>query len=103
MKLGEHDISYLPRLAIKEQALADFLVETTFIEKNPKSSEPTPIRTEKEPTTKEEPKGCWQVYVDRASGEIGRGAGILLVGPEKQEITYSPRNPKVVIRIYPSL
>lgn len=69
--------------------MADFLVETNFVTK-PKSIEPTSANAEDKPV-KEEPKYCWQVYVDGASGKAGSGVGILFLGPNYQEVTYSLR------------
>lgn len=87
IELGEHDITYLPRLAIKGQALADFLVEMAF-QDEPKPIDTTPAYTKKEPRLGE-PDDCWQVYVDGASRKTGSRAEILLISPDKQEITYS--------------
>lgn len=56
IEMGEHDVSYCPRQAIKGQTLAYFLVETNFLEK-PKPIEPTSVTSEDE-SMKEEPKDC---------------------------------------------
>lgn len=41
------------------------------------------------PLLEELPPLCWKVYVDGASGQGMRGAGILIVNPEGDEISYS--------------
>ncbi|MEJ1821285.1 hypothetical protein, partial [Escherichia coli] len=48
IELGEHDISFCPRQAIKGQALADFLAEANFVEK-PKPTESVSDDAEAEP------------------------------------------------------
>ncbi|XP_012838229.1 PREDICTED: uncharacterized protein LOC105958770 [Erythranthe guttata] len=56
VELGQFDIEYEPRLAIKGQALADFLQETTRVTEE----------TE------------WRLFVDGASNSMGSGAGVIL-------------------------
>ncbi|GKV38865.1 hypothetical protein SLEP1_g46725 [Rubroshorea leprosula] len=63
VELGEFEITFQQRSAIRAQALADFIVECT-----PGNSIPTP-----------EPND-WTLYVDGASSSKGSGAGALLVG-----------------------
>ncbi|GKU96676.1 hypothetical protein SLEP1_g9888 [Rubroshorea leprosula] len=65
VELGEFEITFQQRSAIRAQALADFIVECT-----PCHSTPNP-----------EPKD-WTLYVDRASSNNGSGAGALLLGPD---------------------
>ncbi|PKA56959.1 hypothetical protein AXF42_Ash002263 [Apostasia shenzhenica] len=65
IELGEFDIKYIPRTAIKAQALADFVAE---------------ISTSELPTAKQQ-NAPWSLYVDGASGSQARGAGILLTSP----------------------
>ncbi|XP_074565139.1 uncharacterized protein LOC141821675 [Curcuma longa] len=64
VELGEYDIQYQPRTAIKAQALADFLVEIP----------------------KDEAEEEWKVYVDGSSNKQGSGVGVLLVSPKGEEI-----------------
>ncbi|XP_042415305.1 uncharacterized protein LOC122004494 [Zingiber officinale] len=59
-ELGEYDIQYQPRTAIKAQALADFL-------------------TEIHQTNSEE---TWKVYVDESTNHQGSGVGVLLISPQ---------------------
>ncbi|XP_075507440.1 uncharacterized protein LOC142544265 [Primulina tabacum] len=63
-ELGEYDIQYEPRTAIKAQALADFLTETVHHEN-------------------EDP---WKVYVDGSSSRDGSGVGAVLISPAGEEV-----------------
>ncbi|XP_042413219.1 uncharacterized protein LOC122002198 [Zingiber officinale] len=59
-KLGEYDIQYQSRTAIKAQALADFL-------------------TEVHQTSSEE---IWKIYVDGSANHHGSGVGVLVISPQ---------------------
>ncbi|GKV30498.1 hypothetical protein SLEP1_g39303 [Rubroshorea leprosula] len=65
VELGEFEITFQQRSAIRAQALADFIVECT-----PGNSIPTPKLND------------WTLYVDRASSSKGSGAGALLIDPD---------------------
>ncbi|GKV01151.1 hypothetical protein SLEP1_g13729 [Rubroshorea leprosula] len=65
VELGEFEITFQQRSAIRAQALADFIVECT----------PCPSIPNPEPNN-------WTLYVDGASSSKGSGAGALLIGPE---------------------
>ncbi|PKA52633.1 hypothetical protein AXF42_Ash001614 [Apostasia shenzhenica] len=65
IELGEYDIRFVPRTAIKAQALADFVAEFS-------TSEPPPAKTL---------ANLWSLHVDGASGSQSQGAGILLTSP----------------------
>ncbi|GKV52230.1 hypothetical protein SLEP1_g58821 [Rubroshorea leprosula] len=64
VELGEFEITFQQRSAIRAQALADFIIECT-------PGHPTP---------NSEPND-WTLYVDGASSSKGSGAGALLIGP----------------------
>jgi hypothetical protein len=66
IKLGQFDLEFVPRNAIKGQALVDFLAEFTNL---PEVEEP-------------EMKCKWFIYVDGSSTRKNGGAGILLITPE---------------------
>ncbi|GKU95478.1 hypothetical protein SLEP1_g8835 [Rubroshorea leprosula] len=65
VELGEFEITFQQRSAIRAQALADFVVECT----------PCPSTSTLEPNE-------WTLYVDGASSSKGSGAGALLIGPD---------------------
>ncbi|GKV15413.1 hypothetical protein SLEP1_g26207 [Rubroshorea leprosula] len=65
VELGEFEITFQQRLAIRAQALVDFIVECT----------PCPSNSNPEPND-------WTLYVDGASSSKGSRAGALLHGPE---------------------
>ncbi|GLU17503.1 hypothetical protein SLE2022_338670 [Rubroshorea leprosula] len=65
VELGEFEITFQQRSAIRAQALADFIVECT----------PCPSTSTPEPSE-------WILYVDGASSSKGSGAGALLIGPD---------------------
>ncbi|XP_074562424.1 uncharacterized protein LOC141818926 [Curcuma longa] len=62
VELGEYDIQYQPRTAIKAQALADFLTEVP----------------------EGEPEQTWKVYVDDSSNRQGSGVGVVLISPQEE-------------------
>ncbi|XP_073031274.1 uncharacterized protein [Primulina eburnea] len=64
VELGEYDIEYKPRAAIKAQALSDFLTEMI------------------QPGEEE----VWRVFVDGASNISGCGVGIVLISPLEEKV-----------------
>ncbi|GKV40104.1 hypothetical protein SLEP1_g47775 [Rubroshorea leprosula] len=64
VELGEFEITFQQRSAIRAQALVDFIIECTSCHSIP-SPEPND----------------WTLYVDGASSSKGSGAGALLIGP----------------------
>ncbi|XP_075492466.1 uncharacterized protein LOC142530518 [Primulina tabacum] len=68
-ELGEYDIQYEPRTAIKAQALADFLAETVL----------------------QENEDTWKVYVDGSSSKEGSGVGVVLISPAGKEVKLAVR------------
>ncbi|XP_073035264.1 uncharacterized protein [Primulina eburnea] len=64
VELGEYDIEYKPRVAIKEQALSDFLSEMV------------------QPNEEE----VWRVFVDGASSLAGCGVGVVIISPPGEKI-----------------
>nr|XP_027063201.1 uncharacterized protein LOC113689657 [Coffea arabica] len=81
VKLGEYDLSYEPRTAIKAQALADFLAELTFTEGPESTSAFAEVST----------PFLWILYVDGSSNGEGSGAGLLLEGPQGEVCSYALR------------
>ncbi|XP_071727773.1 uncharacterized protein [Rutidosis leptorrhynchoides] len=77
IELGEYEINFSPRHAVKGQILADFLLETT------KKVDHTPNVTAS--------NHVWELHTDGASSEEGVGAGLVLTSPEGEEHTYALR------------
>jgi ribonuclease HI len=73
IELGQYDIEYHPRTAVKGQALADFVVEMN-----------------ETPDAEELPKSLtWIAYVDGSSAGGRCGAGIAFRGPNREEFRYA--------------
>ncbi|XP_027157186.1 uncharacterized protein LOC113758608 [Coffea eugenioides] len=81
VELAEHDIGYRPRTAIKTQALADLLAEGASLTLTEQSS----------PPIEAQPGESWILFVDGASSKEGSGAGLLLISPTGEELTYALR------------
>ncbi|GAB2287876.1 hypothetical protein Dimus_037963 [Dionaea muscipula] len=73
VELGQYQIDYQPRPAIKGQALADFLVECAEFAAPPR------------------PSPCWTLHIDGSSGRQGGGAGLVLTSPDGSEVEYAMR------------
>ncbi|XP_074561342.1 uncharacterized protein LOC141817608 [Curcuma longa] len=69
VELGEYDIQYQPRTAIKAQALADFLAKLSV----------------------PEPEETWWLYVDGSATKQGSGVGVVLISPREEIIQLSIR------------
>jgi hypothetical protein len=72
VKLGEFEIEFCPRQAIKSQILADFVSEWTEILMPPPKERPA----------------HWIMYFDGALNLEGAGAGVLLISPQGEKIKY---------------
>ncbi|KAL5565151.1 hypothetical protein UlMin_028315 [Ulmus minor] len=72
IELGEFDILFRPRMAIKGQDLADFIAEFTY--------QPTSLESAKELVPS--PSSLWHLYVDGSSTDNCSGAGVILFSPE---------------------
>jgi ribonuclease HI len=75
IELGQFDLEFIPRNAVKGQALADFLVEFTNM---PEIEEPYMERK-------------WVVYIDGSSTKKKGGAGIVLFTLDGEELSSSLR------------
>jgi hypothetical protein len=72
IELGQFDLEFVPRNAIKGQVLADFLAELTNL-------------------PEAEKERIWIIYVDGSSTKRNGGAGIMIVTPEEEELNGSLR------------
>ncbi|KAI5327731.1 hypothetical protein L3X38_027127 [Prunus dulcis] len=97
IELGEFDIHYKPRPAMRGQAVADFLSEFT----EPQASAATQLITEPNPSpshdqtpttnTLDLTQPLWTLFVDGSSNAQGCGAGLVLVSPDKVALEYALR------------
>jgi hypothetical protein len=72
IKLGEFEIDFPPRQAIKLQILADFVSEWTKIQMPPPKKRPE----------------HWIMYFDSALNLKGAGVGVLLISPQGEQLKY---------------
>ncbi|KAL5537985.1 hypothetical protein UlMin_045753 [Ulmus minor] len=79
--LGEFDILFKPRTAIKGQALADFIAEFTY--------QPTSLELAKELVPS--PSSLWHLYIDGSSTDNCSGAGVILVSLERVRLSCALR------------
>ncbi|XP_024163750.1 uncharacterized protein LOC112170643 [Rosa chinensis] len=80
IELGEFDIHYTPRTAIKGQAATDFIAE--FIRREDAASlDETVSENHTTPT--------WTLHVDRSSNSKQSGAGVVLTDPEGNTYEYA--------------
>ncbi|XP_074355917.1 uncharacterized protein LOC141695578 [Apium graveolens] len=76
VELSQFNLSFIPRTAIKAQALADFIIECNFPEEDQQTMD-----TDQEPK-KEISPGAWTLKVDGSSTTERSGAGLILRSPE---------------------
>ncbi|XP_074337354.1 uncharacterized protein LOC141674547 [Apium graveolens] len=90
IELGEFDIKYKPRTAIKAHALADFVVECTINDQEVGWQEiVTPEGGEKEKDEETTLKEYWVLHFDGASKTKSSGAGLVLQIPVGFMIEYA--------------
>ena len=68
-----HDIKYIPRTAIKSQALVDFVTEWMEVQL------PTSDITHE----------YWMMYFDGSIMALGSGAGVVLISPNGSRLCYA--------------
>ena len=74
IELGQFDIEYRPRVAVKAQVLVDFSTEFTY------------------PQEEEQPqKKKWMVQTDGSATKKARGARVVLISPEGEILKYAVR------------
>ncbi|XP_074323201.1 uncharacterized protein LOC141660138 [Apium graveolens] len=87
IELSQFNIKFVPRMAIKVQALAEFVMKCTFPEQQP----PAPSG----PAYEDANPGpsSWKLYVEGSSTAERSGAGLILISPEgftiQQAITFT--------------
>ena len=89
IELGEFDIKYKPRLAIKAQALADFVVECTIDNQEVGGQEDIDKAVLDGQNIETTPKEYWILYFDGASKTKSSGAGLVLQSPEGFTVEYA--------------
>ncbi|XP_074355791.1 uncharacterized protein LOC141695447 [Apium graveolens] len=80
VELGQFELEYMPRTAIKGQALANFLLEFDYAVDDKTLVVLQPPHNEE--SLEEVPYPWWILHVDGAVNNGGAGAGIVLVSPE---------------------
>ena len=70
IEFNQFDIEYCPQMAIKAQALADFIAEFT------------------DPEHEENHKEFWTIHTDGSSTQKGGGAGVVIISPEEDVLKY---------------
>ncbi|XP_043811565.1 uncharacterized protein LOC122723477 [Manihot esculenta] len=91
IEISPYCLEYRPHTAIKSQALADFIAECSFSEKQAGPGETPPEAPEGERERQSAREFNWKLYVDGASSAGGSGAGIMLKGPEGFKVCYALR------------
>ncbi|XP_074359082.1 uncharacterized protein LOC141698308 [Apium graveolens] len=87
VELGQFDVEYNPRTAIKGQALADFFLEfpsSCEVSGNECATESTPMEIPMENCSP-----WWTLYVDGAVNGNGAGSGIVRVSPKGHKLQSS--------------
>ncbi|XP_075668738.1 uncharacterized protein LOC142638587 [Castanea sativa] len=75
IELSQFDIEYLPRTAIKAQALVDFIVEFT-----PNDDDDCGVATEQ-----------WTIQTDGSSAQKRGGVGVIIITPDGEKLRYGVR------------
>ncbi|KAK9073364.1 hypothetical protein SSX86_007688 [Deinandra increscens subsp. villosa] len=83
VELGQYDLQFKPRTAIKGQVVADFLAEM------PVGNNKAHMTKTNSNISENASKEVWKLFTDGSSGENGAGAGLLLISPEGDELTYA--------------
>ncbi|GKF46205.1 putative nucleotidyltransferase, ribonuclease H, partial [Tanacetum coccineum] len=82
IELGEHEILYKPRSAMKGQILADFLAESPMV---------NGLQSKNIISTPGKSTSTWTLFTDGAFSIEGSGVGLILTDPNGQEISYALR------------
>ena len=85
MLLSKFDIVFMVRKAIKDQAIANYLIDQPL--NDPNFSKEDVLAIEPEPGNVEPWR--WKLYFDGAPNSTGNGVGVVLVSPKGQQILVS--------------
>ncbi|GAA0143095.1 hypothetical protein LIER_03856 [Lithospermum erythrorhizon] len=83
IELSEFEITYVPKISIRAQALADFITECTT--QNPQTIQ-GPDSVGSNPVKPE-----WTLFVDGARNDQGAGVGVLIMGHQEETMEYALR------------
>ncbi|GKA80090.1 reverse transcriptase domain-containing protein, partial [Tanacetum coccineum] len=96
VELGAYGITYVPRVAIKGQVLADFLADTPTeinatpeVANNPRMEDVPESSNAREDLTPG--SRAWRLYTDEASNNKGSRAGLILIALDDVEYSYALR------------
>ncbi|GKB61259.1 reverse transcriptase domain-containing protein [Tanacetum coccineum] len=101
IELGAYGITYVPRVAVKGQVLADFLSDTST-EINAKPEVVSTLRMEDIPEFSNERENltpgprAWRLYTDGVSNNEGSGAGLILMAPDDVKVIHAFVDSKLV-------
>ena len=99
IKLEQFEVNFLPRMAIKGQALADFIVKFTYsntaevtgMTNNIEVVKAIEVREKDNFVPAEGDAEQWNLYVDGASNDTGSGVCMMLIRPKGHKIHYAIR------------
>ena len=93
IELGEFDIKFVPRTAIKGQAIVDFVVEFTYLTKALGMATDTSSTSEghKRDDEPSDLRNMWSLRIDGSSNVNGIGVGVILESPTGEKISYALR------------
>ncbi|XP_020421233.1 uncharacterized protein LOC109949580 [Prunus persica] len=86
IELGEFDIHYKPRPALRGQAVASAAIQPITEPNPPPSQDQTPTEGNLDLT-----QPLWTLFVDGSSNAQGCGAGLVLISPDKVALEYALR------------
>ena len=76
--MGDYHIEFRPRISLKGQVIADFLVEMPCHDNEPTTPRPVDAK-------------LWTIYTDGSDNRDGSGAGFVLISPEGVQWEFSIR------------
>ena len=88
IELSEYGLEFRSRKSIKAQAFVDFVAECIFQKPQEIEHQSAPVYCDQLEETQKKAE-IWSVYVDGSSAPESAGAGILLIGTDKEEFKYS--------------